>query len=139
MALSAKFALIHSDLNAFLYAEMGEEESGAPLSVLSALTRLGVDPWEEGARLSSMPRDVAARGLASMIEMFPRKKRGSSDVLALAERLAALLPQRNPARAAAVVVSGAGRRIGSPTLWFLSIGLLLALCGMAALGLLPGQ
>jgi hypothetical protein len=139
MTLSAKFALIHSDLNAFLFAEMGEEESGASLSVLSALTRLGVDPWEEGARLSSMPRDAAARGLASMIEMFPKQKRGASDVLALAERLAALLPQRNPARAATVVVSDAGRQIGSPAVRLLCIGLLLVACGMAAFGWLPGQ
>jgi hypothetical protein len=142
MALSAKFSLLHSELNDFLFAEMGEEESGAPLSVLSALTRLGVDPWEEGARLSDMPKEVAARGLVSMIEMFPREKRGASDVQALAERLAALLPRRTPARAAAVaavVVSGAGRRVGSPKLWLFCVGLLLVLCAMAALGMLPGQ
>jgi hypothetical protein len=139
MALSAKFSLIHSELNDFLFAEMGEEASGAPISVLSALTRLGVDPWEEGARLSDMPREVAARGLVSMIEMFPREERGSSEVLALAERLAGLLPRRNPARAAAVVVSNPRQWIGSPMFWSLAIGALLVLCGMAALGLLPGQ
>jgi hypothetical protein len=139
MALSAKFSLLHSELNDFLFAEMGEEESGASLSVLSALTRLGIDPWEEAARLSSMPRDVAARGLVPMIEMFPKDKRGSSDVLALAERLAALLPRRNPGRAAAVVVSDAGRRVGSPALWLFCVGSLLVLCAVAALGLLPGQ
>jgi hypothetical protein len=139
MALSAKFSLLHSELNDFLFAEIGEEESGAPLSVLSALTRLGIDPWEEGARLSGMPRDVAARGLVPVIEMFPREKRGSSDVLALAERLAALLPRRNPSRAAAVVVSDAGRRVGSRALWFFFVGSILLLCAMAAFGLLPGQ
>ena len=139
MALSAKFSLLHSELNDFLFAQMGEEESGAPLSVLSALTRMGVDPWEEGARLSDMPKEVAARGLVSMIEMFPREKRGSSDVLALAERLAALLPQRNPGRATAAVASEAGRRVASPALWLFCMGSLLVLCAMAALGLLPGQ
>ena len=94
MALPAEFSLLHSELNDFLYAQMGEEESGAQLSVLSALTRLGADPWAEGARLSGLPRDVAARALVPMIAMFPKEKRGSSEVLALAERLAALLPQR---------------------------------------------
>jgi hypothetical protein len=139
MGLSAKFSLLHSELNDFLFAQMGEEESGAPLSVLSALTRLGVDPWEEGARLSDMPTEVAARGLVPMIEMFPSEKRGSSDVLALAERLAALLPRRNPGQAAAVVVSVARRRVRLPALWLFCVGSILLLCAMAAFGLLPGQ
>src|SRR5690242_9574499 len=94
MALPAEFSLLHSELNDFLYAQMGEEESGAPLSVLSALTRLGADPWAEGARLSGLPRDVAVRALVPMIAMFSNEKRGSSEALALAERLAGLLPQR---------------------------------------------
>ena len=139
MTLSAKFSLLHSELNDFLHAELGEEESGASLSVLSALTRLGVDPWAEGARLSALSRDAAARGLVTMIEMFPSEKRGSADVLALAERLAALLPRRNPGRAAAVVVSDAGRRVGSPALWLVFAGVVLVLAGMGAFGLLPGQ
>jgi hypothetical protein len=43
MALSAKFSLLHSEFNDFLFAQMAEEESGAPLTVLSALTRLSSD------------------------------------------------------------------------------------------------
>ena len=63
MALPSQFSLLHSELNDFLFAQIGEEASGAPLSVLSALTRLGTDPWAEGARLSDLPRDAAARSL----------------------------------------------------------------------------
>ena len=47
MALPANFSLLHSELNAFLFAHLGEEENGLPLTVLSALTRLGADPWAE--------------------------------------------------------------------------------------------
>src|ERR1700739_3031069 len=94
MALSSQFSLLHSELNDFLFAQIGEEESGAPLSVLSALTRLGADPLAEGARLSDLPRDVAARSLVPTITMFPAATRSGSDVMKLAERLAALLPQR---------------------------------------------
>lgn len=111
MALPAKFSLLHSELNDFLFAQLGEEENGSPLSVLSALTRLGTDPWTEGARLSALPRDAAAQALVPMIAMFPKGKRGSSDVLALAERLARLLPQRPPAVADAIA-TGRHRRVG---------------------------
>jgi hypothetical protein len=137
MALPEKFSLLHSELNDFLFAQMGEEESGAPLSVLSALTRLGIDPWAEGARLSDLPRDVAAQVLVPMIVMFPEEKRGSSDVRALAERLAALLPQRDAAKHATAVMSGDRPRARLPRLWLVYAGFLLLL-GMAALGLLPG-
>ena len=53
MTLSARFSLLHSDLNDFLFAAVGDEPNGMPLSVISALTRLGVDPWDEAARLGS--------------------------------------------------------------------------------------
>jgi hypothetical protein len=135
MALSAEFSLLHSELNDFLFAQIGEEESGAPLSVLSALTRLGTDPWAEGARLSDLPKDAAARALVPVIAMFPEEKRSSSDVVKLAERLAALLPPLPRGGPATET-----RRIaGSPAFWLLALGLLLMLFGMGAYGLLPGQ
>ena len=42
MTLSAQFSLLHSDLNDFLFATVGDEPNGMPLSVISALTRLGM-------------------------------------------------------------------------------------------------
>ncbi len=36
-----------------------------PLNVVSALTRLGVDPWDEAARLSALPTAVAVGTLAA--------------------------------------------------------------------------
>jgi hypothetical protein len=36
-----------SEYDDFLFASMGEDRNGLPLSVLSALARLDVDPWEE--------------------------------------------------------------------------------------------
>ena len=60
MALPARFSLLHSDLNDFLFASVGDQQNGMPLNVVSALTRLGVDPWEEAARLSALPKALAA-------------------------------------------------------------------------------
>ncbi|HEV2551708.1 MAG TPA: hypothetical protein VGU20_30645 [Stellaceae bacterium] len=92
MALPERFSLLHSELNGFLFATMGTEENGAPLSVLSGLTRLGIDPWIEGARLAKLPKEAAARALAPLIALFP-KNRSESDVRELALHLAALLPR----------------------------------------------
>jgi transcriptional regulator of acetoin/glycerol metabolism len=41
MPLAARFSLLHSDLNDFLFASVGDEQNGMALNVISALTRLG--------------------------------------------------------------------------------------------------
>lgn len=139
MALSSEFSLLHSELNDFLFAQIGAEESGAPLTVLSALTRLGTDPWAEGARLSDLPKGAAARALVPAIAMFPTAGRSAAEVTKLAERLAALLPQRAPRLAPHPAAGGGRLRIGVPGLWLLALGLLLLLLTMGVHGLLSGQ
>ena len=62
MTLAARFSLLHSDLNDFLFASVGDEQNGMPLSVLSALTRLGVDPWEEAATACGFAKGACHRG-----------------------------------------------------------------------------
>ena len=54
MTLRPEYSLVHSEFNEFLFAFVGEEKSGADLTVLSALARLGLDPWNEAARLSAL-------------------------------------------------------------------------------------
>jgi hypothetical protein len=97
MALSARFSLLHSDLNDFLFASVGDQQNGMPLNVVSALTRLGVDPWEEAGRLAALPRPLAAEALAPMLARLPIGPPRPSDNLAISQRLVALLPQRGPA------------------------------------------
>lgn len=92
MALPERFSLLHSELNGFLFATMGIEENGAPLSVLSGLTRLGIDPWIEGARLAKLPPEAAARALAPLVASFA-KDRSESDIRKIAVHLAGLLPR----------------------------------------------
>jgi hypothetical protein len=62
MTLSARFSLLHSDLNDFLFATVGDEPNGMPLSVISALTRLAVDPWEEARPARSFAEGPRGRG-----------------------------------------------------------------------------
>ena len=97
MTLPAEFSLLNSDLNNFLFASVGDEQNGMSLNVLSALTRLGVDPWEEAARLADLPKALAAEALASMMARLPIDRPQSSDNLAISERLVGLLPARRPA------------------------------------------
>jgi hypothetical protein len=54
MTLRPEYSLGHSEYDAFLFAAVGEEKAGLPLTVLTALTRLGFDPWREAARLRSV-------------------------------------------------------------------------------------
>ena len=95
MTLRPGFGLGHSEYNPFLFAVVGEEEVGLPLTVLTALTRLGIDPWEEAARLSDLPRDVAAHALAATIAALPRWDDKAPDPQALAARLVLWLPPRS--------------------------------------------
>jgi hypothetical protein len=97
MALPARFSLLHSDLNGFLFASVGDEQNGIPLTVVSALTRLGLDPWEEAARLAALPKAVAAETLARMIAGFLIGRPGLSENLAVSRRLVELLPADKPA------------------------------------------
>ena len=97
MALSARFSLLHSDLNDFLFASVGEEQNGVTLSVVSGLTRLGLDPWEEAARLTPLPKARAAEALATLIARLPIYRTQGLDDLAISRRLVELLPDQQSA------------------------------------------
>jgi len=64
------------------------------LSVLSALARLNLDPWDEAARLARLPRATAPSYLTTLIAALPEGPAAPTDPEALAERLIALLPRR---------------------------------------------
>ena len=93
MTLRPEYALGHSEFNDFLFALVGEEKSGSPLTVLSALTRLGLDPWGEAARLSKMTAKAATSALAARIAVLPEGDWKASDSLTIASRLVDQLPR----------------------------------------------
>ena len=92
--LPPAFSLLQSEFNDFLYAPIGEEGNDAPLTVLSALARLGIDPWQESARLAQLSRNLATQSLTSMIAKLPNGRWAQSDAGAIAARLVALLPAK---------------------------------------------
>jgi hypothetical protein len=93
MAMRAGFNLHHSDLQEFLFAPVWDEKNGTPLSILSALARLGMDPWGEAARLAEMPRAAAVSALAAILARLPRSEPEVPDYSGISERLVQFLPQ----------------------------------------------
>ena len=82
-----------SKLNRFLYASICEDCNGVQLSVLSALARANVDPWEEAARLATMPKEIAEEALAAMLHGASALDIDRSEAEAVVARLIRLLPQ----------------------------------------------
>jgi hypothetical protein len=93
MTLRPEYSLGHSPYNDFLFAAIGEEKTGMPLTVLTALTRLDLDPWQEAARLSDLPRESAARELAATIATLPEGDWKASESEVIATRLVSWLPR----------------------------------------------
>src|ERR1700691_5268465 len=80
------------DLDDFLFAAIREDKSGIPLSVVSALARLDVDPWEEAAKLAAMPDEAATQRLSALIASLPMESATDPERRTIAARLVALLP-----------------------------------------------
>jgi hypothetical protein len=92
MSHSDVFALKNSGLNDFLFAEVGSEMNGSPLTILSVLGRLGKDPWVEAARLDRLPKSSTIDDLASSISKMPLCPQALMDARSTAARLILLLP-----------------------------------------------
>jgi hypothetical protein len=93
MAFRPRYRLGQSPFDAFLFAVIGEEAGGQELTVLSALSRLGLDPWEEAARLAEMTRQDAAMALAEILGRLPDSGWGHEGKLTAAGRAVMWLPQ----------------------------------------------
>ena len=91
--MRAGFNLHHSDLQEFLFAPIWDEKNGTPLSILSALARLGLDPWGEAARLADMPRAGAASALAAILAKLPRNEQEVPDYAKISQHLVQFLPE----------------------------------------------
>ncbi len=78
-----------SKFDAFLYAPVGDDSSGHPLSVLSVFGRLDLDPWQEADSLARLPARQATQRLAALLPHSALPGMISTDIAA---RLVALLP-----------------------------------------------
>jgi hypothetical protein len=99
MTLRRSFRPLGPDLDKFLFAAVGDEIDGIPLSMISALT-LGLDPWQEAVRISSLARREAVEQLAGLIAEIPGIFRPLGEAREIADRLVSLLPKHDDTRAA---------------------------------------
>jgi len=88
-----------SEFDDFLFAPIGEDRNGILVSVLSALARLDVDPWQEATKLARLPSAAATERLTSLIAALPEPDAPSAqrDPRTIAVRLIALLPRKSNA------------------------------------------
>lgn len=92
--LPPEFSLLRSEFNEFLFAAIGEESNDSVLTVLSALARTGIDPWQEAARLGQLSKALATQRLTSIIAGLPNGRWEQTDSGAIAARLIDLLPAK---------------------------------------------
>jgi len=111
----------------FLFAPIGEEPNGMLLSVVSALARSKVDPWQEAAQLAHLPAKTATQRLTALIAALPGAR---FDAGVTAARLITLLPRSGVATAVApeaVFAGAANRFLGNRPVVIFAIGWALLL------------
>jgi hypothetical protein len=94
MTPTASTPPLGSEFNDFLFALVGEDRNGMPLSVVSVLARMGMDPWVEAASLAGLPAETAARKLAAWLDVLPDPALKPASPDTRAARLITLLPRR---------------------------------------------
>jgi hypothetical protein len=130
-AASVSFFTFRSEFGDFLYAPVGVERNEMTLSVLSALARLGIDPWKEAAELSELAKNTAAQRLGSLIARLPGGRWTQAESAAIADRLIELLPHRSPSKAPLA------QRAGGPPEMIHSATVKILICAaMVATGLI---
>lgn len=92
MTTSDSASYLTPQFDDFLFARIDDGSDAMPLSVLSVLARLGVDPWEEAAKLARLPRVSAAKRLVSFIAATPGAPSAYLNDKTVSDRLIALLP-----------------------------------------------
>ena len=85
-------ARLGREFDRFLYASVGDDNNGMPLTVLSALARMDVDPWEEASKLTQLPQESAVTQLASLLGALRNAPVAGLDPARIAAPLIALLP-----------------------------------------------
>jgi hypothetical protein len=122
-----------SEFDAFLFAPLGEDRNGMPVSVVSLLARMNLDPWQEAGDLATLPPEAAASRLACSLDTLtdPILRQANSRSMVLS--LLALLPRRTPAASHA---PGAAIDVARPDLRA-RIGAIIVI--MSAIALLGSQ
>jgi hypothetical protein len=110
------FAVGNPALSTFLFAEVGIQPNGLPLTILSVLARLGKDPWAQAARWTKLPKSAIVDMLAKSIAQMPLAPQALAEARQTASRLVMLLPSQ--LQAPRKVAETAARKSARP-IWVL--------------------
>ncbi len=114
------------DFDRFLHASVGEDRKGNGVTVLSALARLNLDPWQEAREIASLGREAAGARLGALLSRVRDVPALELDGGVVARELAGLLPDR-ASQAAVGAASGAkGWTVSTGLIWTLVAVLFLA-------------
>jgi hypothetical protein len=114
MTLATATSALESRFDRFLYATVREDPDGTPLTVLSVLARLDIEPWKEAARLAELPGEAAAPALAALISAALKGSATAPDSATVAARLITLLPRQSVRSFAAQSVPHGARVAQTP-------------------------
>jgi hypothetical protein len=126
MAIQRPASNVTSRYDDFLFAWVWDEPGGMRLSVVSALARMNLDPWEEAARLTALPARDAERALVSTLSLLPGHPQLSPETGILAARLVSLLPKARAAATAKVATLTASHE-QQPSYWLVWLCIALAI------------
>ena len=137
MAQSRPQLVRDPDFEQFLGAAVGDDGQGTPVSVLSMLARLDVDPWDEAATLATMNNDPAVKRLEGLMLRFHDVTLAAPDRNKIARTLLAALPHR--AKLAGPAIPSQQSQFvavptGAPVFWFLAAVLIVGWVAILARG-----
>jgi hypothetical protein len=119
-----------SEFDDFLFAPLGEDRNGLPLSVVSLFARMNMDPWQEAGNLAALSADAAAKRLTVSLDTLTDPALRPANLGETVRRLLALLPSHAAATvevplaaASAVAAPDPGARIR--TILFIATAILL--------------
>lgn len=121
----------------FLGAAVGDDGHGTPVSVLSMLARLNVDPWDEAAELAAMNNDPAVKRLEALMLRFHDVTLTAPDRNKIARTLLAALPHRAKLAGPAIPSQQsqfAAISAGAPVFWFIAAVLIVGWIAMLTQG-----
>ena len=123
MTSSPSVSYLTPQFDDFLFARINEDSEATPLSVLSVLARVGVDPWEEAAKLARLERVSAAKRLVEFIAATPGAPTAYLSAKTVSDRLIDLLPSS----AGVMIQQERGVRASTKSRFVIVIAVILAI------------
>lgn len=109
---------LRADLNDFLFTSIAHDENGMHLTMLSALARSGVDPWEEAASLAALSRENATQKVVQMLAGLHNGPAPGDQTASLAAKLVAQLHSSSHPKLKPVASTRASSRVDELPLVF---------------------